>query len=177
MRSARVMRDDAGLSRGFGFVSFQTPQEGMFIVFRPLDIMLVCSPTVSRPPTGSPCRSFCHGWLVYEPIRFLTIPLFLYSVFLFPGMLIGNKRMTVRLHEPKQLRAEKLAEQRAKGSPGSPKAGYREPPSPGLNEGQTQGLGLRLGLGLGGTDQPTSKNSGYLETVSRPRRIGGLLSR
>lgn len=26
--SARVMRDDAGTSKGFGFVSFQTPQEG-----------------------------------------------------------------------------------------------------------------------------------------------------
>jgi hypothetical protein len=36
-----------------------------------------------------------------------------------PGKQLGDKQITVRLHEPKKFRAEKLAEQRAKALVGS----------------------------------------------------------
>ncbi|CED83217.1 Polyadenylate-binding protein (RRM superfamily) [Phaffia rhodozyma] len=98
--SARVMRDDAGNSKGFGFVSYQTPQEA-------------------------------HAALVAMD-----------------GALLGSKRMVVRLHEPKKLRGEKLAELRLKGSPDGPSVGYHAafPSIPGHLEGQSMGLGLGLGL-------------------------------
>lgn len=57
-----------------------------------------------------------------------------------PGKTIGEKAIVVRLHEPKRVRAEKLAEQRAKGlaglggmrGPMSPLARYGDLPEPGL---------------------------------------------
>ncbi|KAF8842446.1 hypothetical protein BDN67DRAFT_1067736 [Paxillus ammoniavirescens] len=60
--SARVMRNEAGESRGFGFVSFQTPDQA---------------------------SSAMHAM---------------------NGVLLGSKQLVVRLHEPKQLRQEKLAQ-------------------------------------------------------------------
>lgn len=59
--SARVMRNENGESRGFGFVSFQTPDQAMAAM---------------------------HAM---------------------NGITLGSKQITVRLHEPKQLRQEKLA--------------------------------------------------------------------
>ncbi|KAJ6472653.1 hypothetical protein DFH09DRAFT_1380395 [Mycena vulgaris] len=60
--SARVMRNENGESRGFGFVSYQTPDQA---------------------------SAALHGM---------------------NGMLLGTKQVVVRLHEPKQLRQEKLAQ-------------------------------------------------------------------
>ncbi|KIJ38954.1 hypothetical protein M422DRAFT_175807 [Sphaerobolus stellatus SS14] len=59
--SARVMRDETGRSRGFGFVSFQQPDQA------------------------------AHALQIMN------------------GMVLGSKQLVVRLHEPKQLRQEKLA--------------------------------------------------------------------
>ncbi|KAG8720467.1 hypothetical protein FRC08_000193 [Ceratobasidium sp. 394] len=58
--SARVMRNDAGQSRGFGFVSFQTPEQAN------------------------------------AALQAMN------------GVFLGTKQIAVRLHEPKQLRQEKL---------------------------------------------------------------------
>ncbi|PCH35274.1 hypothetical protein WOLCODRAFT_166169 [Wolfiporia cocos MD-104 SS10] len=59
--SARVMRNENGESRGFGFVSYQTPDQA---------------------------TAAMHAM---------------------NGLVIGSKQLVVRLHEPKQLRQEKLA--------------------------------------------------------------------
>ncbi|KAJ6628003.1 hypothetical protein B0H10DRAFT_1779025 [Mycena sp. CBHHK59/15] len=60
--SARVMRNESGESRGFGFVSYQTPDQA---------------------------SAALHAM---------------------NGVLLGTKQVVVRLHEPKQLRQEKLAQ-------------------------------------------------------------------
>lgn len=60
--SARVMRNEAGDSRGFGFVSYQTPEQA---------------------------AAAMHAM---------------------NGAVLGSKQIVVRLHEPKQLRQEKLAQ-------------------------------------------------------------------
>ncbi|KAJ7100091.1 hypothetical protein B0H15DRAFT_818651 [Mycena belliarum] len=60
--SARVMRNETGESRGFGFVSYQTPDQA---------------------------SAALHAM---------------------NGVLLGTKQVVVRLHEPKQLRQEKLAQ-------------------------------------------------------------------
>ncbi|KAF7971491.1 hypothetical protein HWV62_20950 [Athelia sp. TMB] len=60
--SARVMRNENGESRGFGFVSYQTPDQA---------------------------NAAMHAM---------------------NGMVLGSKQLVVRLHEPKQLRQEKLAQ-------------------------------------------------------------------
>ncbi|KAF9443021.1 hypothetical protein P691DRAFT_779114 [Macrolepiota fuliginosa MF-IS2] len=70
--SARVMRDEGGASRGFGFVSFQTPDQA---------------------------SAALHAM---------------------NGAQLGSKSIVVRLHEPKQLRQEKLA-QRYAGHNGHPR--------------------------------------------------------
>jgi len=69
--SARVMRNDNGQSRGFGFVSFQTPDQA-----------------------ASAMQAM-------------------------NGVVIGSKQLVVRLHEPKQLRQEKLAHRFGSASGGS----------------------------------------------------------
>ncbi|KAH9941659.1 uncharacterized protein BXZ73DRAFT_41403 [Epithele typhae] len=71
--SARVMRNEAGESRGFGFVSYQAPDQAA-----------AAMNTMN-------------------------------------GQQLGNKQLTVRLHEPKQLRQEKLAH-RFGGSGGHPRS-------------------------------------------------------
>ncbi|TEB34344.1 hypothetical protein FA13DRAFT_1789463 [Coprinellus micaceus] len=60
--SARVMRNENGDSRGFGFVSYQTPEQA---------------------------NAALHGM---------------------NGVQLGSKQIVVRLHEPKQMRQEKLAQ-------------------------------------------------------------------
>nr|GAT54681.1 predicted protein [Mycena chlorophos] len=70
--SARVMRNENGESRGFGFVSFQSPDQA---------------------------SAAMHAM---------------------NGVLLGTKQIVVRLHEPKQLRQEKLA-QRFSGGNGHPR--------------------------------------------------------
>ena len=60
--SARVMRDETGRSRGFGFVSYQSPDQA---------------------------STAMHSM---------------------NGVVLGSKQIVVRLHEPKQLRQEKLAQ-------------------------------------------------------------------
>jgi polyadenylate-binding protein len=67
--SARVMRNENGESRGFGFVSFQTPEQA---------------------------NNALHAM---------------------NGAVIGAKQIVVRLHEPKQLRQEKLAQRFSGGRP------------------------------------------------------------
>ncbi|KZV99711.1 hypothetical protein EXIGLDRAFT_724268 [Exidia glandulosa HHB12029] len=69
--SARVMRDDRGNSRGFGFVSYQTPDQAA---------------------RAMAAMNNSH---------------------------IGTKNIVVRLHEPKQLRQEKLAARYSGGPPGN----------------------------------------------------------
>ncbi|KZV65745.1 hypothetical protein PENSPDRAFT_756207 [Peniophora sp. CONT] len=66
--SARVMRNENGESRGFGFVSYQTPEQAMAAM---------------------------HAM---------------------NGAVLGQKQLVVRLHEPKQLRQEKLAARFGSGS-------------------------------------------------------------
>jgi polyadenylate-binding protein len=80
MTSARVMRNESGESRGFGFVSFQTPDQGM------LNLTL-------RPLIGS--NSFRVASAAMHAMN---------------GIQLGTKQIVVRLHEPKQLRQEKLAQ-------------------------------------------------------------------
>ncbi|KZT65302.1 hypothetical protein DAEQUDRAFT_752640 [Daedalea quercina L-15889] len=72
--SARVMRNENGDSRGFGFVSYQTPDQA---------------------------AAALHAM---------------------NGMVLGTKQLVVRLHEPKQLRQEKLAARFA-GHNGHPRNG------------------------------------------------------
>ncbi|TFY56726.1 hypothetical protein EVJ58_g7457, partial [Rhodofomes roseus] len=72
--SARVMRNENGDSRGFGFVSYQTPDQA---------------------------AAAMHGM---------------------NGVVLGTKQLVVRLHEPKQLRQEKLAARFA-GHNGHPRGG------------------------------------------------------
>ncbi|KAH6917881.1 hypothetical protein BKA70DRAFT_1245621 [Coprinopsis sp. MPI-PUGE-AT-0042] len=71
--SARVMRNEQGESRGFGFVSFQTPEQA---------------------------TAAMHAM---------------------NGAQLGSKQIVVRLHEPKQLRQEKLAQRY--GHNGHPRSG------------------------------------------------------
>lgn len=72
------MRNEAGDSRGFGFVSFQTPTQGH-----------PCPLSVGLPLTSPPASNAMHAM---------------------NGVQLGSKQIVVRLHEPKQLRQEKLAQ-------------------------------------------------------------------
>ena len=74
------MRNENGESRGFGFVSYQTPEQGWFFNF--------------------------------QISRFFLFFLFLANAAMHAmnGAQLGSKQVVVRLHEPKQLRQEKLAQ-------------------------------------------------------------------
>lgn len=109
--SARVMRDELGVSKGFGFVSYQTPQEA-HLALTSMD-----------------------------------------------GAFMGSKQIVVRLHEPKKLRAEKLAEQRARGGSLSPKRASEALPGMALSEEHS-----RRSSGAGGAYLPTV--SGRCESQS-----------
>ncbi|KAH9960693.1 hypothetical protein BC827DRAFT_1132795 [Russula dissimulans] len=118
--SARVMRNEVGESRGFGFVSFQTPDQA---------------------------TAAMHGM---------------------NGVLLGSKHLVVRLHEPKQLRQEKLAARFA-GHNGHPRNASGAT-SPTLSEG---------GESYAGWPSPGAKSAilgspvGHSERLERPRRGSG----
>ncbi|KAI9507287.1 hypothetical protein F5148DRAFT_1206374 [Russula earlei] len=118
--SARVMRNEVGESRGFGFVSFQTPDQA---------------------------AAAMHAM---------------------NGALLGSKQLVVRLHEPKQLRQEKLAARFA-GHNGHPRSASGAT-SPTLSEG---------GESYAGWPSPGAKSAilgspiGHSERLERPRRGSG----
>jgi len=112
--SARVMRNEQGGSRGFGFVSFQTPEQA---------------------------ANAMHSM---------------------NGVQLGNKQVIVRLHEPKQLRQEKLAQRFANSSHPRSSSGAT---SPTLSEGAES---------FGGWPSPGRTFSGSATLTSeRPRRSSG----
>lgn len=118
--SARVMRNESGDSRGFGFVSFQTPDQAT------------------------------------EALHQMN------------GALLGSKQLVVRLHEPKQLRQEKLAARFA-GHNGHPRSASGAT-SPTLSEG---------GESYAGWPSPGARSAilgspvGHSERLERPRRGSG----
>ena len=83
------MRNENGESRGFGFVSFQMPDQGTLLI------------SVLYP----------------DESRFLLAAAAMHAM---NGVTLGSKQIVVRLHEPKQLRQEKLA-QRFGGGNGHPR--------------------------------------------------------
>ncbi|KAG6895973.1 hypothetical protein C0992_011208 [Termitomyces sp. T32_za158] len=88
------MRNESGESRGFGFVSFQSPSQGTLPLspsFPPPPLLASpLPPVLPNPPlTHSPANSAMHAM---------------------NGAQLGTKQIVVRLHEPKQLRQEKLAQ-------------------------------------------------------------------
>ncbi|KAF5357025.1 hypothetical protein D9756_006674 [Leucocoprinus leucothites] len=120
--SARVMRDEAGASRGFGFVSYQTPDQA---------------------------TAAMHAM---------------------NGAQLGSKAIVVRLHEPKQLRQEKLA-QRYAGHNGHPRS------SSGATSPAASDAGETL---VGGWSSPRmrpsilgSPKTSYNERPERGRRGSG----
>lgn len=75
------MRNENGESRGFGFVSYHTPDQGEQHIQAPTSLRLI--------DRLSEAAAAMHAM---------------------NGKQIGSKQMVVRLHEPKQLRQEKLAQ-------------------------------------------------------------------
>ena len=73
------MRNENGESRGFGFVSYQTPEQGWFSMPKSPDFLLFL-------------------FLANAAMHAMN------------GAQLGSKQVVVRLHEPKQLRQEKLAQ-------------------------------------------------------------------
>ncbi|KAI0266520.1 hypothetical protein BC834DRAFT_132691 [Gloeopeniophorella convolvens] len=118
--SARVMRNENGDSRGFGFVSFQTPDAA---------------------------AAAMHGM---------------------NGVLLGSKQLVVRLHEPKQLRQEKLAARFA-GHNGHPRSA----------SGATSPTASEGGESYAGWPSPGARSAilgspvGHSERLERPRRGSG----
>ncbi|KAI0300142.1 hypothetical protein B0F90DRAFT_1629948 [Multifurca ochricompacta] len=118
--SARVMRNENGDSRGFGFVSFQTPDQA---------------------------AAAMHGM---------------------NGALLGSKQLVVRLHEPKQLRQEKLAARFA-GHNGHPRSA----------SGATSPTASEGGESYAGWPSPGARSAilgspvGHSERLERPRRGSG----
>ncbi|KAN0125954.1 hypothetical protein V8E52_001161 [Russula decolorans] len=118
--SARVMRNEVGESRGFGFVSFQTPDQATTAMHR------------------------------------------------MNGALLGSKQLVVRLHEPKQLRQEKLAA-RFSGHNGHPRSASGAT-SPTLSEGGESYIGWPSpGAKSAILGSPVS----HSERLERPRRGSG----
>ncbi|KAJ2934203.1 hypothetical protein H1R20_g2915, partial [Candolleomyces eurysporus] len=78
--SARVMRNESGESRGFGFVSFQVPEQVCVVDYRYRNHGLIVTYTATAA---------LHAMNGVQP---------------------GPKQIVVRLYEPKQLRQEKLAQ-------------------------------------------------------------------
>lgn len=119
--SARVMRNENGESRGFGFVSYQTPDQS---------------------------AAAMHAM---------------------NGMALGNKQLVVRLHEPKQLRQEKLA-QRFAGHNGHPRS----------SSGATSPTASEAGESYAGWPSPSQRPSalgspimGHTDRPDRARRSSG----
>ncbi|KAH9061136.1 hypothetical protein EDB87DRAFT_1612138 [Lactarius vividus] len=118
--SARVMRNENGDSRGFGFVSFQTPDQAADALHQ------------------------------------------------MNGALLGSKQLVVRLHEPKQLRQEKLAARFA-GHNGHPRSA----------SGATSPTASEGGESYAGWPSPGARSAilgspvGHSERLERPRRGSG----
>ncbi|KAH9899291.1 hypothetical protein C8Q73DRAFT_638831 [Cubamyces lactineus] len=119
--SARVMRNEQGESRGFGFVSYQTPDQAAA------------------------------------------------AMNAMNGVVIGTKQLVVRLHEPKQLRQEKLA-QRFGGHNGHPRS----------SSGATSPTASEAGESYAGWPSPSSHPAvlgsptmGHHERPDRARRSSG----
>ncbi|KAI0738953.1 hypothetical protein C8Q80DRAFT_1112630 [Daedaleopsis nitida] len=119
--SARVMRNEQGESRGFGFVSYQTPDQ------------------------ASAAMNAMNG------------------------VTLGNKQLVVRLHEPKQLRQEKLA-QRFGGHNGHPRS----------SSGATSPTASEAGESYAGWPSPSSHPAvlgspvlGHYDRPDRGRRSSG----
>ncbi|KAM5533758.1 hypothetical protein V8D89_012533 [Ganoderma adspersum] len=119
--SARVMRNEQGESRGFGFVSYQTPDQ------------------------ASAAMNAMNG------------------------ATLGAKQLVVRLHEPKQLRQEKLA-QRFGGHNGHPRS----------SSGATSPTASEAGESYAGWPSPSSHPAvlgspvmGHLDRPDRARRSSG----
>ncbi|KAN0131697.1 hypothetical protein V8E53_010539 [Lactarius tabidus] len=117
--SARVMRNENGDSRGFGFVSFQTPDQATDALHQ------------------------------------------------MNGVLLGSKQLVVRLHEPKQLRQEKLAARFA-GHNGHPRSASGAT-SPTLSECGESYAGWSPGARSAILGSPVS----HSERLERPRRGSG----
>ncbi|KAF5389609.1 hypothetical protein D9757_004233 [Collybiopsis confluens] len=135
--SARVMRNENGESRGFGFVSFQAPDQA---------------------------AAAMHGM---------------------NGATLGSKQVVVRLHEPKQLRQEKLAQRFGGGGNGHPRtaSGATSPTASEGGDSYAAGWGspsprnrtLGLGGSPGGPPDRGRRGSGSYYTV-RCRFVIPLIS-
>ncbi|KAJ3736819.1 hypothetical protein DFJ43DRAFT_1129416 [Lentinula guzmanii] len=125
--SARVMRNEAGESRGFGFVSFQLPDQA---------------------------AAAMHAM---------------------NGVTLGSKQVVVRLHEPKQLRQEKLAARFGSGGNGHPRiaSGATSPTASEGGDSYGPGWGSpsprNRSLGLGNV----GGSPGYGQDRDRGRRGSG----
>jgi polyadenylate-binding protein len=132
------MRNENGDSRGFGFVSFQTPDQGSVGIFFPLCLLLKCCDSAN------------------EALRQMN------------GALLGSKQLVVRLHEPKQLRQEKLAARFA-GHNGHPRSA----------SGATSPTASEGGESYAGWPSPGARSAilgspiGHSERLERPRRGSG----
>lgn len=118
--SARVMRNENGESRGFGFVSYQTPDQA---------------------------TAAMHAM---------------------NGAVLGTKQLVVRLHEPKQLRQEKLAA-RFSGHNGHPRNASGAT-SPTASEGGESYAGWPS---PGGRSAILGSPAAHHERLERPRRGSG----
>lgn len=133
------MRNENGESRGFGFVSFQTPDQGPV------------GPTFAR-------------------IFFLNLfDLATAAMHGMNGAQIGSKQLVVRLHEPKQLRQEKLAARFA-GHNGHPRSasGATSPTASECGEATYVGWSSP-----GARSSILSSPVGHNERLERPRRGSG----
>ncbi|KAF8518354.1 hypothetical protein BU17DRAFT_48641 [Hysterangium stoloniferum] len=117
--SARVMRNENGQSRGFGFVSYQTPDQAAA------------------------------------------------ALSAMNGIILGSKQLVVRLHEPKQLRQEKLAHRFGSFGRGSPRFGSGAT-SPTLSEEGGSAWGGSPGHRIvsGGTQERVRRSSGSYYTAA-----------
>ncbi|GJJ14849.1 hypothetical protein Clacol_009117 [Clathrus columnatus] len=134
--SARVMRNENGQSRGFGFVSFQTPDQGVRDSKSHILKIKLLPSAASNALQGM------------------------------NGIILGSKQIVVRLHEPKQLRQEKLAHRFANTS-GSSHPRNRSgsgATSPTLSEGDSYWGRSSPGgpvPGAGHTDRPRRSSGSY----------------
>lgn len=138
------MRNETGESRGFGFVSFQTPDQGL----HHQDWT-----TVSDCLSPFTAAAAMHGM---------------------NGAFLGSKQLVVRLHEPKQLRQEKLAQRF--GHNGHPRSASGAT-SPTASEGGESYIGFSsprfpssvLGSPVIGVDRPDRgrRGSGSYYNVSK----------
>ncbi|KAG6830032.1 hypothetical protein H0H87_009495 [Tephrocybe sp. NHM501043] len=121
--SARVMRNENGESRGFGFVSYQLPSQA---------------------------TAAMHAM---------------------NGALLGSKQVVVRLHEPKQLRQEKLAQRF--GHNGHPRSASGATSPAASEAGDSYVGGWSSPRRLSQPLSPVSAQFGHAERAERSRRGSG----